>query len=533
MQTLTLIEEPLRQDAARIARRVIERGAAERLANPALKFLFAETARALAPEAAGAPPYAGKLRAPVFHLVLDAVQRTLPPDALELAFPALRAELDATAFGPADRARKYFRLLDEDEVPLSGVTIEVVHGVGATARRTSNALGEVELGDLPGSRFTVVAPRGAAIRHDGQLRAERVIRVDEGEAGAVRRRAHEQRWSETGYLEGPSAGSPLVELKLGATDEAGAEALGLAPTVYAGWVTELQHDLRRLGFYECPSDGHYGLQTALAVRAFQDEAARCEHRIGRITYHGPIDGIASRATRDEIALWLEEGSTRHVARLGTRRMTKIIRTVVRLVEPDGADPYAQLSVHHQLGAIFGLGKFIQRRGDLGDLMSIWFVCDPQLFDRVFGANGRRLMLDLCEEESDARMRTDVGAGWRPQFAAAATVPLWRAEQEALTRVLAFEPVLDLARAEGIVHERGLALLYRTNVRAGFDDTELVARAIGPCPAGVTATRHYRDAFARVRAAGGLAEEMPLLIEELGKLCAAPAGFDDCEELRWW
>jgi hypothetical protein len=533
MEALTLIDEALRGDAARIARRVIERGAEQRLSNPALKFLLAETARALAPEAAGPGPYPARLRAPVFHVLLDAVQRTLPLDATELGFPPLRAELEATPFAADDTpARKYFRLVDGDGVPLSGVIVGVMHGTGAIAQRKADANGEVDVSDLPGTRLTVIAPPGAAVRQDGQLHAERVIRVEEGDAGAVRRRTNDQRWSEDGYLEGATAGSPLAELRLGATDEAGADAYALPPTVYAGWVTQLQHDLRRLGHFDCPADGHFGLQTAGFVRAFQDEASRCPHRIGRITYHGPIDGVAHLSTREEIARWLEEGSTRHAARLGTRRMTRIIRAAVRAVEPAGVDPYAFIGEHPEGGTLYGIGKFIQRRGDVGDLLARFFFSDAALFDHVFGSTGRQLMLELCEEESDVRCRTALAKRWRAQLLAAAGVPAWRAEQEALTRVNAFEPVLDVARAHGIVHERGLAMLYRTNVRAGIDDVENAAAAIGRRPAGVAPDRHYRDAIARIRKVDAIAHELPILLRELETLAGVGTGFDDCEEL-WW
>jgi len=533
----------VRGRAARLARRVVERACDARVSNEGLRFLLRRAAAELAPAAADEAVQPALLREPTRLVLADLVGRLLPPDAHALVYPTLRAELEAQPFDDAAPARKTFRVLDEDGVALAGLEVEIEHGQGATARRTAGADGWVDVSDLPGARFVVRCADGRRVlTRRGERRASAPLRIEAagplrvrsaaGAAGALHPGA-------TSYRDVPVPRGPRDELGPGAADERGAETYGVAQTTWDGWVVRLQHDLRRLGFHPGPADGLYGLGTERAVLALQDEASRCACLSGRITYAGPLDGACHLAVREEVARWLAEGRRRHRAFLDVERMHAIIRAAVQATAPAGgrgaeADPYARLDAPPGGGpAVYGIGRFSQRRGDLGEWLLRCWLTDGAAFRRVFGAtHGRALLDQLLAEGEDERIATALGDGWRDAFVRAAAVPRWRLEQERLTRHRCLESVLDLALRHGVAQARGLAMLWRANVSCGFRAAALTAEAIGPRPPGVPPARHLRGAAERARAVPALREAPPRLLEELGLLAADAGAWDDCEEL-WW
>jgi hypothetical protein len=528
----SLLPPDVREPACRLARRVVERACDERVSNEGLKFLLRQAAAELAAAPLEDAVHPRALREPTYQVVVDVMARVFPADAHSLVYPSLRGAFDDVRFADAAPERKTFRVIDEDGVALAGLTVEVVHGNDAIARRRADADGWVEVTDLPGHRFVVRFPDGRrVITRSGERRPTAPLRIEAGMARRVRAAAA-PRYAATGYLDGPVAGTPLAELKLGAADELGAETYGVAPSTYAGWIVSLQTDLGRLGFYDGPVDGMYGLWTARAVAALQDEAARCDHTSGRITYHGPLDGVANAATREEIRRWFAERRTRHRARLTPQRQVEIIRKAVEVVEPEG-DPYAFLEADEVNGAVFGLGKFSQKRGDLGELLELWLFADAHAFDRVFGPTGRILMFQLTMEHDEVRLMTKVASAWKDRFLRAAAIPTFRRQQEALTRDNVFAPLLDAAREHGVVSARGLAILYRTNLVAGWDAAVGLAKALGPRPHGVRTERHLRDAHEKAGGIEVIAKGVPHLVEEIRRLAGCVGVFDDCEELWWW
>jgi len=326
-----------------------------------------------------------------------------------------------------------------------------------------------------------------------------------------------------------------TELRLGCADERGAALHGVPQTTYAGRVTALQNDLARLGFEPGPADGLYGLSTARAVQALQDEASRCTCETGVATYEGPIDGVCNAATVAEIQRWLETLRSRHRARLVPVRGDDLVRHAARTISRAG-DPWSYLAQDASGSVVYGIGLFSQARGDLGQLLQRLLFVDAKAFYRIFGrAEGRRLVLELSSTNRRERIATPL-APLAVAFAAAAAEPAFRAEQIQLTRRTALEPALDAARENGVVHARGLAMMWRAAVRGGTPAATAVARAIGPRPAGTAPAHHLRDAPWRISKRQDLeaaaAPELPPLHEEL-RVLASCEGFGDCEELWWW
>jgi hypothetical protein len=347
---------------------------------------------------------------------------------------------------------------------------------------------------------------------------------------------HEERRSERRIEVRTERPSELrTELRLGCADERGAALHGVPQTTHDGRVTQLQNDLARLGFEPGPADGLYGLGTARAVRALQDEASRCTCETGIATYEGPIDGVCNAATVVEIQRWVETLRSRHRVRLGPERGDDLVRTAAQALGR-GRDPWSYLAQDGAGGALHGIGLFSQGRGDLGQLLQRLLFADTKAFSRIFGrAEGRRLVLELSSTNRRERIATPL-APLAVAFAAAAAEPAFRAEQVQLTRRLGLESVLEVARENGIVHERGLAMMWRASVRGGPDAAAAVARAIGPRPAGTDPARHLRDAQWRVGkrmdVEAPAAPSLPSLHEEL-RVLASCDGFDDCQELWWW
>lgn len=100
---------------------------------------------------------------------------------------------------------------------------------------------------------------------------------------------------ERDYLKSP------INLTRGSTDDDGdARYVRLAQNVPDGFVTELQEDLRSLGFGEGDApDGAFGGATKEAVMEFQEAAG----------LDGPYDGIVGPATKEALREWLTKSNT--------------------------------------------------------------------------------------------------------------------------------------------------------------------------------------------------------------------------------
>ena len=526
------LPEEVRGEACVLARSVVEGACKRHVKHEGLKLLLRRAVESFGVADVTAPEQPARLREPTFALLVDVIARNFPVEAHPLVWPSVESAFLELVFSDEEPEPKYFTVVDVDQLPVPGLEVEVRYGNDALARRTTGDGGQVDLSDLPGHRFLISFPDGRAIgTRSGETRQRVPLRVEAGAPQRVRD-ARQARYQEKRYLEWDLPSRPESELFLGKTDDRGAETYDRVPDVYAGWVSALQHDLSCLGFHSGPCDGYYGLATVRAVAALQDESSRCTCETGVSWYTGPIDGRFGADTRSLLARWLGSGRKRHRRALSVEDMLDLVRRMVSALKLE-EDPYKRMESNDDFGAIFGLGRFMQKRGDLGDLLQRMYMTDSREFEEIFGhRRGQLLLLQLGDDEPDVRMLSDVANAWRDKFERTASVPGFRLEQERLVRDRAMLPVLDLATEHRIFRARGIAMLTWANVVGGWAAAEVVGRTIGVTPVGREPGRHLAAVARRFRDEE-VAESLPDgLGDDLVRLGAVEGIFDDCEELIW-